>query len=51
MEKKKKIFKGEALKSTMKRPYEPPQLIIHGSLQDITGKLGGNTDGSGLKSH
>ncbi len=51
MEKRKRRFKGKASKSTMKKPYMAPQLIIHGSLQDITTKVGGRSDGPGTKSH
>ena len=52
MEKKKKTFKEEALKKALKKPYKTPQLIIHGSLDEITAVKGqGGTDGAGTKSH
>jgi len=52
MKEKKKIIRIEGLKKTVKKPYKAPQLIIHGSLDEITAaKSVGNTDGAGAKSH
>ncbi len=34
-----------------KQPYITPKLIVHGTLEEITKKIGGVTDGQGTKSH
>jgi len=37
----KKTVKKEDLQGLAKRPYETPQLIIHGNMEKITGEKGG----------
>ena len=34
-----------------KQSYITPKLIVHGTLEEITKKIGGVTDGAGTKSH
>lgn len=49
MEKGKDKIKKDPKQS--RKPYLTPQLIVHGTLEGITKKIPGHTDGAGTKSH
>ncbi len=51
MKERKKIVRTNTIEKTVKKPYKTPHLIIHGSLDNITLKFPGGSDGHGSKSH
>jgi hypothetical protein len=42
---------GKAAKDVPKKPYSPPHLTVHGTVRELTKKVGrGNPDGGGRNS-